>query len=300
MVIRVCIVDFWDSYLNDISAHPILAYFFTSPKFKIVTTHEECDLILASVFYTTHTKFNPAIKKIIYSAENVKIGCCYPRRIAFDNANVLWLTNLVEDITLDPGVKYYYLPYGMIHWDVDGVISSHHSTKKKERHKFCCFVSSDNGNLEGWKLRCDFFQYLCDNYKRVDAGGKINNNLGYYVPREENKYIEWVSDYKFMLCFENSRGSGYLTEKIFTAYAAGSIPIYWGDKSNLNFINERACIIYTTPEETLERIKEVDTNETLRQAMLDEDLLLPAYKFLFERSRLTRILDETITDLFRE
>lgn len=40
--------------------------------------------------------------------------------------------------------------------------------------------------------------------------------------------IEIMSNYKFALCFENLRMRGYITEKIFDCFYAGTIPLYWG------------------------------------------------------------------------
>lgn len=41
--------------------------------------------------------------------------------------------------------------------------------------------------------------------------------------------LEVLSKYRFSLCFENFRGlRGYITEKIFDCFKAGTVPIYWG------------------------------------------------------------------------
>ena len=40
--------------------------------------------------------------------------------------------------------------------------------------------------------------------------------------------VETVAGYRFCLCFENTRFPGYVTEKIFDALFAGSIPVYLG------------------------------------------------------------------------
>ena len=40
--------------------------------------------------------------------------------------------------------------------------------------------------------------------------------------------IETMSKYKFSLCFENLQMDGYITEKIFDCFFAGTVPIYWG------------------------------------------------------------------------
>jgi alpha(1,3/1,4) fucosyltransferase len=39
---------------------------------------------------------------------------------------------------------------------------------------------------------------------------------------------ETLSKYRFSLCFENMPMSGYLTEKLFDCFYAGTVPVYWG------------------------------------------------------------------------
>lgn len=56
---------------------------------------------------------------------------------------------------------------------------------------------------------------------------------------------EVLKNYKFTLCFENSYGySGYITEKIFDAFAAGSVPIYYGANNITDFVPKEAFIDY--------------------------------------------------------
>ncbi|MDZ4655329.1 MAG: glycosyltransferase family 10 [Coriobacteriia bacterium] len=40
--------------------------------------------------------------------------------------------------------------------------------------------------------------------------------------------LDVLSEYKFSLCYENTSFPGYITEKIFDCFAAGSIPVYLG------------------------------------------------------------------------
>lgn len=87
-------------------------------------------------------------------------------------------------------------------------------------------------------MRERFFDKL-STYKRVDSGGKWRNNIGGLLDLQyDNKKDDmldikqkWLEGYKFNICFENSSYLGYLTEKLFDAYNAGCIPIYWGDTS---------------------------------------------------------------------
>lgn len=90
------------------------------------------------------------------------------------------------------------------------------------KRKFCSFVVSNANSCH--PLRRLFFERL-GKYKRVDSGGRWLNNIGGPVKDK----IAFCRDYKFNICFENSSHPGYVTEKIMQAYAAQSIPIYFGD-----------------------------------------------------------------------
>jgi hypothetical protein len=47
---------------------------------------------------------------------------------------------------------------------------------------------------------------------------------------------------KFVLALENSKGNGYITEKIINAFYSGAIPIYWGSSNINEFFNKEAFI----------------------------------------------------------
>lgn len=47
------------------------------------------------------------------------------------------------------------------------------------------------------------------------------------IPGFERK-LAVMSDYRFCICFENSIYPGYISEKIFDAFSAGCVPIYYG------------------------------------------------------------------------
>lgn len=88
--------------------------------------------------------------------------------------------------------------------------------------KFCSFVVS-NARF-GDPMRRKFFERLAK-YKKVDSGGRWLNNIGGPV-RDK---LDFCRGYKFNIAFENSSHDGYTTEKIMEAYAAESVPIYFGN-----------------------------------------------------------------------
>ena len=64
------------------------------------------------------------------------------------------------------------------------------------------------------------------------------NNVGSPVA---DKYA-FESEYKFSIAFENASYSGYTSEKILEAFAAGTVPIYWGDPDIAKVYNSKAFI----------------------------------------------------------
>ena len=57
-----------------------------------------------------------------------------------------------------------------------------------------------------------------------------------------------------------------MTEKLFQAYFAGSIPIYWGDKTAISDINKNAVIYaddFDSEKNLVEYVKTVDNDDEL-------------------------------------
>ena len=138
----------------------------------------------------------------------------------------------------------------------------------KIRKKFCNMVVSNGLTSE----RNEFFHKL-SKYKLVDSGGRILNNIGGPV---ESK-LEFQKQYKFSLAFENSSSNGYTTEKIVDAFAAGGIPIYWGDPRIEEVFNAKSFINanrFSSYEKLIEYIKIIDEDDKTYLEMIKE----PAFK----------------------
>ena len=67
------------------------------------------------------------------------------------------------------------------------------------------------------------------------------NKFTFYKGRIERKR-DVLSNYRFAICYENARVSGYITEKIFDCFMAGVIPIYWGEPEVEKLIPSSAFI----------------------------------------------------------
>ena len=134
------------------------------------------------------------------------------------------------------------------------------------KKKFCAAVIS-NCN-EGYRFRIDFINKL-NNYKKVDMGGKCYKNIHGKV---RNK-IKFLSKYKFSIAMENSRGDGYLSEKLVDSFRAGTIPIYYGDYLVDEFINPKTYILIKgrkDMDKKIEYIKKIDNDDKLYMEIIKE------------------------------
>ncbi len=57
-----------------------------------------------------------------------------------------------------------------------------------------------------------------------------------------NSKRQTLGNYKFALCFENSILKGWITEKIFDCFVAGTVPVYWGAPDVQDFIPSECFI----------------------------------------------------------
>ncbi|WP_303005530.1 glycosyltransferase family 10 domain-containing protein [Bacteroides congonensis] len=133
---------------------------------------------------------------------------------------------------------------------------------------FCSFVVS---NCFADDIRAVFYEKLSQ-YKHVASGGRYKNNIGGSVKDKK----AFLSKYKFNIAFENCSHDGYATEKIMEAFAAGVVPIYYGDPRIAEDFNPKAFVNahdFSSFDAMIERIKEIDSNDELYLSMLNEPII---------------------------
>jgi len=124
----------------------------------------------------------------------------------------------------------------------------------------CVIVT--NGDSEG---RNYFFEKL-EKMIPIDYAGEYKNN----IPRIKYdhctpEFINFVSQYKFIITMENSKNETYITEKILHGFTANTIPVYWGSDYITEYFNEERFInVKDFNEETInqsiEKILEIINN----------------------------------------
>lgn len=245
--IKLKFVDFWPEF--DISSNIFLD--ILQENYHVLLS-DNPDYIIYSVFGYDHLSYDCV--KIFFTCENIRPDfniCDYA--IAFD-----WMT--FED-------RYLRYPLYMLYrTDYEKALVKHKISNENlyNKTRFCNYVYS---NGKAHPARKEFF-LLLDSFKRVDSGGKHLNNIGYCV---KDKF-EFQQGYKFSIAFENSSASGYTTEKILQAFAAKTIPIYWGNPNIHKEFNPKSfinCHEYSCFDEVIKRVIEVDTNDDLYLKILN-------------------------------
>ncbi|PUD51498.1 fucosyltransferase, partial [Helicobacter pylori] len=177
---------------------------------------------------------------------------------------------------------------------------SHHF---KENHPNLCAVVNDESD----PLKRGFASFVASNpnapkrnafydalnaIEPVTGGGSVKNTLGYNVKNKS----EFLSQYKFNLCFENSQGYGYVTEKIIDAYFSHTIPIYWGSPSVAKDFNPKSFVNvcdFKDFDEAIDYVRYLHTHPNAYLDMLYENPLntLDGKAYFYQNLSFKKILD---------
>ena len=268
--IKVKFTDFWKEFPYD---QPYVVRNVFEKHYNICLS-DDPDFLFYSVFGSEHEKYD--CTKIFVTGENRHLSLNFKgddrrngiRQIDFRECDFAISHYYLED------PRHYRLPVYFRHRGLGSLkkIQKINNIEKviEKKNQFCCFVYSNKKAIR----RINFFRKL-NQYKKVDSAGKVMNNTGFFAPRGR-KFIQFLSQYKFVIAFENSSTPGYTTEKIFLPMEARTIPIYWGNPwvnrefNSASFIN---CHDYASDEEVIARVIELDNNEELYRQVLTKPYL---------------------------
>ena len=209
----------------------------------------------------------------------------------YDNCVKIFFTgeNICPDFNLyDYAIGFEYIDFGdrYLRWPLyyaygqkvwNDMTAKHCNPQEKlaKKSDFCSFVVS-NGKCN--TIREDFFHEL-SKYKKVNSGGRYMNSIG-QPDGVENK-LEFEKKHKFSIAFENSSHPGYTTEKLIQAFAADTVPIYWGDPRIKEVFNPGSFIFvndYESLDKVVDKIKEIDQNDEFYLKYLSTPALLDPEK----------------------
>ena len=210
--VKVNFTKFWRSF-NFWDLQKMFAF---CPDVHLVLS-DQPDLVFESVFKgESAADLWPGVDCIWYTGENVVPPLADSRYQYF----VSFARGVDDDRHLRvPNTFFRYVREGVSFEPLVGT----GSTAALKRRKDIVFLHGGFPKA----LRTKFVKRLMKE-RPVDCPGRVLNNcarIGGSVAEKDHLFRQ----YRYAICFENSIGSGYVTEKLPDAMRAGCIPIYWGD-----------------------------------------------------------------------
>lgn len=188
-----------------------------------------------------------------------------------------------KDNNLQGGFPLFFDKY-KTNKDIDKLLKERRLNNFSNK-RFACTVIS-NTMSRGVEFRNNLVNIITK-YKDIDYGGKWRNNVGGPVSDK----FEFLNNYKFNICCENSQRDVYITEKIIDAYLGNTIPIYAGGNAETIFNPDSFINLNNkSEEETIEIIKEVNENDELYKKMYTTQILLDENYFKKKHEEIEQFL----------
>lgn len=232
---------------------------------------ENPDYLFYDIFGTEHLnpKYNNSIK-IAYYSENYLPDLNHAD-YAISQAHIMYLDRFFKFPV------FIWILNRLKNYDIQKIRID---ASKKYNKKFCAAVISSNKTSE--YFRFNFINEL-NKYKKIDMGGSAFNNVGGKVKDK----IQFLSSYKFSFSMENTKGDGYVSEKIIDSFLAGTIPIYYGDYMLDEYINPKSFILVNGEKDInskIEYIKRIDNDNELYKSILREKIFNENYKMIVKKN----------------
>lgn len=115
----------------------------------------------------------------------------------------------------------------------------------------------------------------------VDCAGKWENNTEDLWNKYNNDKIEYLKQFKFNICPENINTKNYVSEKLFEAFVADAIPIYYGSDNDPEpgLINKEAVVFWdknSSNDKAKNLIKELYLDDKAYSDFIKQKKILPA------------------------
>jgi hypothetical protein len=207
-----------------------------------LTTAEREDLgtLVITDNYITRASSLPSAKKILWLLEPPAISPSIYESAVAQKDSVYKVYTPIKDLC-EAHSNFFYCPWGHAMVKVE-------DQRLYKKTKDVSIIASSKSSAEGHLLR----HRIIDRYGSKISGIKQGGEIEYKLP--------WTKDYGFSIAVENSRVSGYFTEKILDCFRTGTVPIYWGDPTIGDTFNADGILTFTSLED-LEEILNYATPE---------------------------------------
>lgn len=143
-------------------------------------------------------------------------------------------------------------------------------TQRENRKRFAAFI-----------CRVDYFGDRAKFADMLEAVGKVAYPSGFRHNDDSLKDVyhdnkgEYLRDFVFNLCPENTNAEGYVTEKLFDAIESGCIPVYWGSNNcpEPEIVNQNSIIFLSLIDDNHDAISLIERlwkDEKYREAFISQ------------------------------
>lgn len=227
--IKIAYINFWKDSFNDKYLSNFIKNNLDSNIFH-VNYKENPDILIASVNGNINTIDTIKAKcKIFFYGENLDRYPPYNNiellKSKFDIIAGFKYTNKKEKIYRFPLWLIYYPFYNLNDKDdniINYIENKYSENIKKNKTMFSTLISRHDRGGQRKKI-----YDVLSNYGNIYCAGVFNNNTK-KIGQTQKEKIDYISNSIYNICPENSSYEGYTTEKIFQAFEAGTIPLYWG------------------------------------------------------------------------
>ena len=251
-MITIAYINFWKDPENDTYFTDFIN--INIGQVKLVNYNENPDILIASCSGNINIIKNIKAKcKIFYYGENLNNYYPYNNEQLLLNTFDLIVgfkkTNIEKKQIRFPLWLMYYKFYNYTpeHNLINYIENKYKENKNKNKTIFATLVARHDREGQRTKICNEIETYTSitntnitntnTNYK-IMYPGIFRNNTNNIGLRTEDK-INYISQSIYNICPENSAFECYFTEKVFQAFEAGTIPLYWAiDLPEKGLINE--------------------------------------------------------------
>ena len=178
--------------------------------------------------------------------------------------------------------NYLQMPWGVLDlfdyetdmWKVEERIDELNAARSTCKYE-CVLINSH----DLWNTRapiCNLLRGVLD----IKYAGNWNHNTDELKNDYGNDKRKYVHEFRFNICSENTNQFGYVTEKIFDAFRAGAIPIYYGsdNRPEPGIINPSAVLFFDPKSDNEALVKEVvrlKTDQEYYDKFMRQEKLFP-------------------------
>lgn len=207
---------------------------------------------------------------IFYTGENLHSDRFLAQRNLLEKQHY----NLILGFDLNGPSNYMRLPLWIL-WcfppeadrkTIDNIVQTMRYPTLDERKEFCCLICSHDQS----GVRSQIMDSLLS-IGAVTSAGRFRNNTDALQKDFNDDKIDFMRQFHFAICPENSDANGYVTEKIFDAIIGGCIPIYTGsgNQPEPELLNFDAVIFWNPDGDNKSACEKVKFLESVPQAYME-------------------------------